>query len=74
MAGLSLTDRQVFPISNFYLHFGGEFMTTLHESGSFNFPPELHGLGMQIHFISMILFASIIFVYFTIGTDQDTKL
>ena len=39
-------------------------MTTLHESGLFNFPPELHGLGMQIHIISMILFASIIFVRF----------
>ena len=25
-------------------------MTTLHESGLFNFPSELHGLGMQIHF------------------------
>ena len=54
-----------FQISIFILIWiGGEFMTTLHESGLFNLPPVLHDLGMQIHFISMILFASIIFVRF----------
>ena len=54
-----------FQISIFILIWiGGEFMTTLHESGLFNLPPILHDLGMQIHFISMILFASIIFVRF----------
>ena len=39
-------------------------MTTLHESGLFDFPYELHDLGMQIHLVSMVLFASIIFVRF----------
>jgi hypothetical protein len=39
-------------------------MTTLHESGLFGFPYELHDLGMQIHLVSMVLFASIIFVRF----------
>ena len=54
-----------FEISIFiFIWIGGEFMTTLHESGLFNLPPVLHDLGMQIHFISMILFASIIFVRF----------
>jgi sterol desaturase/sphingolipid hydroxylase (fatty acid hydroxylase superfamily) len=42
----------------------GEFVTTLHEIGLFNFPYEFHDLGMQIHLVSMILFASIIFVRF----------
>ncbi len=40
----------------------GEFVTTLHEIGLFNY--EFHDLGMQIHLVSMILFASIIFVRF----------
>jgi hypothetical protein len=54
-----------FQISIFILIWiGGEFVTTLYESGSFNFPFELHDLGMQIHLVSMILFASIIFVRF----------
>lgn len=54
-----------FQISIFLLIWiGGEFMTTLHEWGSFDFPYELHDLGMQIHLVSMILFASIIFVRF----------
>ena len=54
-----------FQISIFILIWiGGEFVTTLHESGLFDFPSELHGLGMMIHLISMILFASIIFVRF----------
>ena len=54
-----------FQISIFLLIWiGGEFMTTLHESGLFDVPYELHGLGMQIHLVSMILFASIIFVRF----------
>ena len=54
-----------FQVSIFLLIWiGGEFMTTLHESGLFDFPYELHDLGMQIHLVSMILFASIIFVRF----------
>ena len=54
-----------FQISIFILIWiGGEIMTTLHESGMFNLPTVLHNLGIQIHFISMILFASIIFVRF----------
>jgi hypothetical protein len=42
----------------------GEFVSTLHEVGLFNFPHEFHDLGMQIHLVSMILFASVIFVRF----------
>ena len=54
-----------FQISIFILIWiGGEFVTTLYESGSFDFPLELHELGMQIHVVSMILFASIMFVRF----------
>ena len=54
-----------FQISIFVLIWiGGEFVTTLYESGSFDFPYELHDLGMQIHLVSMILFASIMFVRF----------
>ena len=54
-----------FQISIFILIWiGGEIMTTLHESGMFILPTVLHNLGIQIHFISMILFASIIFVRF----------
>jgi hypothetical protein len=54
-----------FQISIFILIWiGGEFVTTLHGSGLFDFPSELHSLGMQIHLVSMILFASIIFVRF----------
>ena len=54
-----------FQISIFLLIWiGGEFMTTLHESGLFDFQYELHDLGMQIHLVSMVLFASIIFVRF----------
>jgi hypothetical protein len=54
-----------FQISIFLLVWiGGEFMTTLHESRLFDFPYELHDLGMQIHLVSMVLFAAIIFVRF----------
>jgi hypothetical protein len=54
-----------FQISIFLLVWiGGEFMTTLHESGLFDFQYELHDLGMQIHLVSMVLFAAIIFVRF----------
>jgi hypothetical protein len=54
-----------FQISIFLLIWiGGEFMTTLHESGLFDFQYELHDLGMQIHLVSMVLFAAIIFVRF----------
>lgn len=54
-----------FQISIFILIWiGGEFVTSLYESGSFDFPFELHYLGMQIHLVSMILFASIMFVRF----------
>ena len=54
-----------FQISIFILIWiGGEVVTTLYESGSFDFPFELHELGMQIHVVSMILFASIMFVRF----------
>ena len=57
-----------FQISIFLLIWiGGEFMTTLHESGLFDFPYELHDLGMQIHLVSMVLFASIIFVRYYIS-------
>ena len=64
-----------FQISIFILVWiGGEFMTTLHESGLLYFPPELHGLGMQIHFISMIVFASIIFVRFYYSYRSGHKI
>jgi hypothetical protein len=54
-----------FQISIFILIWiGGEFVTTLYESRSFNFTSELHDVGMQIHLVSMILFASIMFVRF----------
>jgi len=54
-----------FQISIFILIWiGGEFVATLYESGSFDFAFELHDLGMQIHLVSMILFASIMFVRF----------
>ena len=49
-------------------------MTTLHESGLFNLPPVLHDLGMQIHFISMILFASTIFVRFYYSYGAGHKI
>jgi NADH:ubiquinone oxidoreductase subunit 3 (subunit A) len=49
-------------------------MTTLHESGLLNFPPELHSLGMQVHFISMIVFASIIFVRFYYSYRSGYKI
>lgn len=53
-----------FQISIFILIWiGGEFVTTLYESGSFDLP-LLHDLGMQIHLVSMILFALIMFVRF----------
>jgi hypothetical protein len=54
-----------FQISIFILIWiGGEFVTTLYESRWFDFTFELHDLGMQIHLVSMILFASIMFVRF----------
>ena len=54
-----------FQISAFILIWiGGEFITTLGESGLIHFPAHLHDLGMQIHLVAMILFASIIFVRF----------
>ena len=54
-----------FQISIFILIWiGGEFVTTLYESRSFDFHFELHDVGMQIHLVSMILFASIMFVRF----------
>jgi hypothetical protein len=54
-----------FQISAFILIWiGGEFITTLGESGLIHFPANLHDLGMQIHLVAMILFASIIFVRF----------
>jgi len=36
--------------------------------------PVLHDLGMQIHFISMILFASIIFVSFYYSYGAGHKI
>src|SRR4029079_2742077 len=57
-----------FQISIFLLIWiGGEFISTLHESGVLYFPYELHDLVMQIHLVSMILFASIIFVRYYIS-------
>lgn len=49
-------------------------MTNLHESGLFNLPPVLHDIGMQIHFISMILLASIIFVRFYYSYRAGLKI
>src|SRR4029078_11559455 len=64
-----------FQISIFILIWiGGEFMTTLHESGSLHFPPELHGLGMPIHFIAMIVCASIIFGRFYYSYRSGYKI
>ena len=64
-----------FQISIFILIWiGGEFATTLHESGSFDFPYELHDLGMWIHLVSMILFASIIFVRFYTSYRSGQKI
>jgi hypothetical protein len=62
-----------FQISIFILIWiGGEFVTTLYESRSF--PSELHDLGMQIHLVSMILFASIMFVRFYYSYRSGYKI
>lgn len=43
---------------------GGEFITASQETGLVNLSGHLHDLGMQIHFVAMILFALIIFMRF----------
>jgi hypothetical protein len=64
-----------FQISIFILIWiGGEFVATLYESGSFYFPFELHDLGMQIHLVSMIVFASIMFVRFYYSYRSGHKI
>lgn len=64
-----------FQISIFILIWiGGEFMTTLHESGLLNLPSGLHGLGMWIHFVSMMLFASIIVARFYLSYRAGHKI
>ena len=63
-----------FQISIFILIWiGGEFVTTLYESGSITFP-FAHDLGMQIHLVSMILFASIMFVRFYYSYRSGHKI
>lgn len=52
----------------------GELVTTLYESGSFDLPAEYHDLGMQIHFVSMILFSSIIFTRFYLSYRSLHKI
>jgi len=65
----------MFQVSIFILIWiGGEFVITLYESRSFDFPFELHDLGMQIHLVSMILFASIIFVRFYYSYRSGHKI
>ncbi len=64
-----------FQISVFILIWiGGEFVTTLHDSGLFNFPIGIHDLGMQIHLISMILVTSIIFMRFYYSYKAGHKI
>src|SRR5437867_10753429 len=64
-----------FQISIFILIWiGGEFVTTLYESGSFGLPFELHDLGMQIHLVSMILFASIMFMRYYYSYRSGHKI
>ncbi len=64
-----------FQISIFILIWiGGEFVTTLYESGTFDFPFELHDLGMQIHLVSMILFASIMFMRYYYSYRSGHKI
>ena len=64
-----------FQISIFILIWiGGEFITTLYESGLFGFRFELHDLGMQIHLVSMILFALIMFVRFYYSYRSGHKI
>ena len=64
-----------FQISIFILIWiGGEFITTLYESGLFGFRFELHDLGMQIHLVSMILFALVMFVRFYYSYRSGHKI
>ena len=64
-----------FQISIFILIWiGGEFVTTLYESGSIGLSLELHDLGMQIHLVSMILFALIMFVRFYYSYRSSHKI
>ena len=64
-----------FQISIFILIWiGGEFVDTIYESGLFVFPFELHDLGMQIHFVSMIVFALIMFVRFYYSYKSGHKI
>ena len=64
-----------FQISIFILIWiGGEFITTIYESGLFVFPFELHDLGMQIHLVSMIVFALIMFVRFYYSYRSGHKI
>jgi hypothetical protein len=64
-----------FQISAFILIWiGGEFVTTLQDSSIFNFPSELHDVGMQIHLISMLVFASVILVRFYYSYKAGHKI
>jgi hypothetical protein len=64
-----------FQISIFILIWiGGEFVDTIYESGLFGFRLELHDLGMQIHLVSMILFALIMFVRFYYSYRSGHKI
>ena len=64
-----------FQISIFILIWiGGEFITTIYESGLFGFRFELQDLGMQIHVVSMILFALIMFVRFYYSYRSGHKI
>jgi len=64
-----------FQISIFILIWiGGEFVSTLYESGLFGFRFELHDLGMQIHLVSMILFASIMLMRYYYSYRSGHKI
>ena len=68
MAGMAITQCQVFPISNFGILIGMDLWRILcpllHEVGLLKIPYEFHDIGMQIHLASMIIFGSVIFVRF----------
>lgn len=64
-----------FQISIFILIWiGGEFVTTLYESRLFDFHFELHDVGMQIHLVSMILFASIMLMRYYYSYRSGHKI
>jgi len=64
-----------FQISIFILIWiGGEFVTTLYGSRLFDFHFELHDVGMQIHLVSMILFASIMLMRYYYSYRSGHKI